>query len=78
MGEPKFTKGPFSKPLPEVRKMQGDLPALIYIPIRPDVTVAVQMPWDLTTAEARKVKTVLVALAGPPRAIGPKAGGVDD
>lgn len=24
MGEPKFTKGPFSKPLPEVRKMQGD------------------------------------------------------
>lgn len=46
--------------------MQG-LPALIYIPIRPDVTVAVQMPWDLTTAEARKVKTVLAALAGPPR-----------
>lgn len=31
MGEPKFTKGPFSKSLPEVRKMQGDPPRELQI-----------------------------------------------
>jgi hypothetical protein len=50
-------------------------PRLIHIPIRPDVTVAVQMPWDLTTAEARKVKAVLVAMSSSRGAVGPKAGG---
>ena len=38
-------------------------PMLIRVPLRPDVTVSVQMPWDLSRREADKVKRVLEALA---------------
>jgi len=39
-----------------------DEPMLINIPIRRDVTVSVQMPWNLSHAEAEKVVGVIKAL----------------
>jgi len=39
-----------------------DEPMLVRIPIRRDVTVSVQMPWNLSHAEAEKVVGVIKAL----------------
>ena len=39
-----------------------DEPMLIHIPIRRDVTVSVQMPWNLSYKEAEKVVGVIKAL----------------
>jgi hypothetical protein len=46
MGEPKFTKGPFSKPLPEVRKMQGDPQSSYENTRQTEPEGSTMPPWD--------------------------------
>lgn len=40
-------------------------PEIIPIPLRPDYVARVQLPLDLTAAEARKVAAVVLAYAKP-------------